>query len=165
MGLHKRCNPMAESQNNWVVDNWVEDLQSHLVGCVFESMWHFWLIWRRVVWFCSAAFEMYDLHTDCPSGKKIGKLHYFLKGRKYIFLVCGTQIFGGINNMWFQSMFWLRFLFVFQILLKWGQCTVNANRLDIFQGQILPGHWKNFTGALKKRMQLSQNAEIWFSKP
>jgi len=27
----------------------------------------------------------------------------FLKSRKCIFLVCGTQIFGGINNAWFQS--------------------------------------------------------------
>jgi len=30
---------------------------------------------------------MYDLHTDCHSGKKIGKLHYFVK-RQEVQLSC-----------------------------------------------------------------------------
>jgi len=150
MGLRKRYNPMAESQNNWVVGNWVEDLQSVLVICVFESMWRFWLIWGCVVWFCPAPFEKYDLHTDCHSSKKIGKLHYFVK-RQEVYLSCMWD-----TDLWWykhhmvpkrQSMFWLRFLFFFQISLKWGQCTVDASRLEFFSAKYYRGiELLNFLG-------------------
>jgi len=38
---------------------------------------------------------MYDLHTDCYSGKKIGKLHYFVE-RQEVHLSClwGTDVCG-----------------------------------------------------------------------
>jgi len=153
MGLRKGCNPMAESQDNWVIGNWVEDLQTRFGSMrIWESMWCFWLIWGCVVWFCPAAFEKYDLHIDCHSGKKIGTINYItlLKGRKYIFLVCGTQIFGGINNTWFQHGkacydygFYLFFKF------RWRRANVRmvlTSRLDIFQGKVFwighfSGHW------------------------
>jgi len=116
-----------------------------LVGCVFESMrQRFWLIWGRVAWFCPAVFEKYDLHTDCHSGTKIGKLHYFVEKQK-VHLSCLRD-----TNLWYykqhvvprlQSRFWLQFLFVCQILLKWGQCRVDWTFFGHFSGP-------NFTGAL-----------------
>jgi len=115
-----------------------------LVGCIFESISCFWLIWGCVVWFCPAAFEKYDLYTNCHSGKKIGKLHYFVE-RQEVHLSYLRD-----TDFWWckehvvpkrQNMFWLQCLFVFQISLKWGQCMEDASRLDIFQGQILLGHW------------------------
>jgi len=66
-----------------------------------------------------------------------------LKGRKCIFLVCRTQIFGGINNMWiengkacFDCSFYLFFKF-----LEVG---------SIYGRRKYTGHFSrlNFTGAL-----------------
>jgi len=116
-----------------------------LVGCMFESMrWRFWLIWRRVAWFCPAAFEKYDLHTDCHIGTKIGKLHYFVERQEvHFFCLRDTDLWWIIQHVVpkRQSMFWLLFLFVFWISLKWGQCTVDVSRQDIFRGQIPLEHW------------------------
>jgi len=75
-------------QNRKIIELLATGLKNYnciLVGCVFESTQHFWLIWGSAVWFCSAAFEKYDLHTDCYSSKKIGKLHYFVEKQKVYF--------------------------------------------------------------------------------
>jgi len=68
---------------------------------------------------------------------EIGKLHYFAERQKV------HLSFGGINNTWFQSAkaYFDCGFYLFLNFVKMEPMYGRRNsRLDIVQGQILPGH-------------------------
>jgi len=107
MEFHKRYNPLAELQHkDRVVGTWVDDLQSRFGWmCVWEHVAVFLIDLENGDVLFDSVLQPLRSTTNIPTATVARKLvsYVTLNGRKYIFLVCGTQIYGGINNTWFQS--------------------------------------------------------------
>jgi len=146
LGNTNRCNAMVESHGkDWVVGNWVDNLQSRFG----------WLrVWEHAAFLIDLKMcclilscSLWEVRPTIPTVTMARQLVNYCtllcwKAGSTVHLSClqDTDLWWYKQNMVpkRQSMFWLRFLFVFRILLKWGQCTVNTSRLDIFRGQIIP---------------------------